>query len=69
MRDGLSLGSDFEVVSKRMWQILTNCFAELGGASVQPLVRSFERIGLGMRTQIEYFFQKVSFFILIDFFL
>lgn len=59
MRDGLSLGSDFEVVSKKMWQILTNCFAEVG-IGAQPLVRSFERIGLGMRTQIEYFLQKVS---------
>ena len=60
MKDGLTLGSDFEVISKRMWQILTKCFAEQSCSSICPLVRSFERIGLGMRTQIEYFYQKVS---------
>jgi hypothetical protein len=52
MRQGLSIGADFEVISKRMWQLLCNCFAQ------QPccLIRSFERIGLGMRTQVEYFY-------------
>lgn len=45
MRDGLSLG-DFEVINKRMWQLITAMTTE----PASHLIRSFERIGLGMRT-------------------
>lgn len=55
MRDGLSLG-DFEVINKRMWQLITATTPD----PASQLIRSFERIGLGMRTQIEYFYQRVS---------
>ena len=55
MREGLSLG-DFEVINKRMWQLIT----AMSPDPASQLIRSFERIGLGMRTQIEYFYQKVS---------
>jgi hypothetical protein len=61
MREGLILGVDFEPVTKAMWQILSSNFSlkpseHNQGTTGQPLVRSFEKIGLGVRTQLEYFF-------------
>lgn len=54
-RDDLYLGTDFEVVSKQMWLLLMKAFCP-SDSKCQSLVRSYERIGLGMRTQIEYFY-------------
>lgn len=54
------MGEDFEVLSKGQWKLLVRYFADktdiLGPRS---LIRSHERIGLGIRTQIEYFYEKV----------
>lgn len=58
MRDDLLLGKDFEIVSEKMWKLLCKCFPGDVSHPPNPLIRSFERIGLGMRTQIEYFYQK-----------
>ena len=65
MKDGLFMGEDFEVLSKGQWKLLVRYFGEKrteqGAATVpRPLVRSYERLGLGIRTQIEYFYEKVS---------
>ena len=59
--------SDFEVLSKDQWFLLVKYFSERlgeGEASeyVPPvaLMRTYELLGLGIRTQIEYFLQEVS---------
>ena len=61
------MGTDFEVLSKDQWHMLTKYFSERKqgmeeseGIPPVPLVRSYELLGLGIRTQIEYFFQQVS---------
>ena len=63
MRDNLVLGLDFEPVSKSMWQMLVANFTtptnEPDREPALPLVRSFEKLGLGIRTQLEYFYQQV----------
>ena len=54
------MGEDFEVLSKGQWKLLVRYFSdrtEISGP--RPLIRSHERIGLGIRTQIEYFYEKV----------
>ena len=61
MRDGLQMGVDFEVLSKGQWNILTKYFSGKDPFTNEvkkprPLVRSYEKLGLGIRTQIEYFF-------------
>ena len=64
MRDGLQMGVDFEVISKDQWCLLAKYFGELvdandengGTVAPTPLIRSYELLGLGIRTQIEYFF-------------
>lgn len=59
IRDGLKLGEDFEVLNRAQWQILTRCFSQTTASPVSdviPLCRSYEKIGLGVRTQIEYFY-------------
>lgn len=59
------MGEDFEVLSKGQWKLLVRYFSEKKSdqsdpAAPRPLVRSYERLGLGIRTQIEYFYEKVS---------
>lgn len=59
------MGEDFEVLSKGQWKLLVRYFSEKksdqsGSAAPRPLVRSYERLGLGIRAQIEYFYEKVS---------
>lgn len=56
------MGTDFEVLSKDQWCLLVRYFSERTGPSEEaemiapvPLIRSFELLGLGIRTQIEYF--------------
>lgn len=64
MKEGLQMGEDFEVLSKGQWKLLVRYFSEKK-TDARPdipgprsLVRSHERIGLGIRTQIEYFYEK-----------
>lgn len=75
MREDLFLGVDFEPLSKPMWNIIAQSFSESaflkgpaysvsGTSSCEakgpfPLVRTFEKIGLGIRTQLEYFHLEV----------
>ena len=67
------MGTDFEVISKDCWCLLVKYFSERlnqgdeDSEAVQPvvLVRSYELLGLGIRTQIEYFMQQVSRFALL----
>lgn len=60
------MGEDFEVLSKGQWKLLVRYFGEkkseqgVTSKVPRPLVRSYERLGLGIRTQIEYFYEKVS---------
>ena len=60
MRSELTLGKDFEVVSEKMWFLLCKAHPK---KSPKPncLKRSYERIGMGMRTQLEYFYQEFKF--------
>lgn len=49
------MGVDFEPVTKTLWQILVGNFTiktsgEAQATNALPLVRSFEKIGLGVRT-------------------
>ena len=61
------MGSDFEVISKDQWCLLVKYFSERAWADedaevvLNPvaLIRSYELLGLGIRTQIEYFLQQV----------
>ena len=58
------MGEDFEVLSKGQWKLLVRYFGgktseQSESAAPRPLVRSHERLGLGIRTQIEYFYEKV----------
>ena len=62
MKEKLILGKDFEVLSEKMWKLLCKCYPEVN-QTASPLIRSYERIGLGMRTQIEYFYHEVSLWI------
>lgn len=56
MKEGLQMGEDFEVLSKGQWKLLVRYFAEKKPDSKpsisgpRSLVRSYERIGLGIRT-------------------
>ena len=63
------MGVDFEVISKDQWCLLVKFFSEHlesengeEGDMIRPtpLIRSYELLGMGIRTQIEYFFQQVS---------
>ena len=64
MRENLAMGVDFEVISKDQWFLLTKYFSEQAegtsneGQTIRPspLIRSYELLGMGIRTQIEYFF-------------
>ena len=69
MRENLQMGVDFEVISKDQWCLLVKFFSEQlenengeEGDVIRPtpLIRSYELLGMGIRTQIEYFFQQVS---------
>ena len=56
MKEGLLMGEDFEVLSKGQWKLLVRYFTEKkpdtkpGLSEARSLVRSYERIGLGIRT-------------------
>ncbi len=67
----MKIGEDFEVVSAEMWRMLVRHFSyaevqkhrkgekmEGEKKSILPLVRSFEKIGMGIRTQLEYFYPR-----------
>ena len=54
------MGEDFEVLSKGQWKLLIRYFSDKTDIfGPRSLIRSHERIGLGIRTQIEYFYEKV----------
>ena len=62
MREGLLMVKDFEVISRDQWKLLVRYFSERPDVNEEdvyvepvPLVRSYELLGLGIRTQIEYF--------------
>ena len=57
MRDGVQIGGDFEVLSRDQWCLLGKFFGERSRPSEEadvtlpvPLTRSYELLGLGIRT-------------------
>ena len=71
IKDSMKIGEDFEVVSVEMWRMLVRHFSyaevqkhrkgeKIEGEKkpILPLVRSFEKIGMGIRTQLEYFYPR-----------
>lgn len=67
----MRIGEDFQVVSPEMWRMLVRHFSfaevqkhrkgdKLEGEQrpILPLVRSYEKIGMGIRTQLEFFYPQ-----------
>ena len=58
MRQGMMMGSDFEVISRDQWCLLVKYFSRRLGVADEdsatiapvPLIRSYELFGLGIRT-------------------
>ena len=53
------MGKDFEVVSKDQWQIFESQFS-VPGVPVCPIRRINEKLGVGIKTFPDLYYQKVN---------